>query len=103
MLLEYEVIWGHIDIGCCCSEVEGENSTGGPQPYQPYQPYEAEVSNSPISNICTSLSCKTLIARHPIKDPARGTTKFKSQSVRQTRTSTHDHDWSPEIIAYCDS
>ncbi len=27
--------------------MEGENSTGGPQPYQPY---EAEVTNSPISN-----------------------------------------------------
>jgi len=28
--------------------VEGENSTSGPQPYQPC---EAEVTNSPISNI----------------------------------------------------
>ncbi len=28
--------------------MEGENSTSGPQPYQPY---EAEVTNSPISNI----------------------------------------------------
>ncbi len=27
--------------------MEGENSTGGPQPYQPY---EAEVTDSPISN-----------------------------------------------------
>ena len=27
--------------------MEGENSTGGPQPYQPY---DAEVTNSPISN-----------------------------------------------------
>ncbi len=44
----YGVYWY---FGCCCSEaiyeVEGENSTGGPQPYQPY---EAEVTNSPISN-----------------------------------------------------
>jgi len=31
--------------------VEGENSTSGPQPYQPY---EAEVTNSPISNKCSS-------------------------------------------------
>jgi len=30
-------------------DVEGENSTSGPQPYRPY---EAEVTNSPISNIC---------------------------------------------------
>jgi len=31
--------------------VEGENSTSGPQPYQPY---EAEVTNSPISNMSNS-------------------------------------------------
>ncbi len=41
-VLEYdEVIWGHIDILVVAElesieEVEGENSTSGPHPYQPY-------------------------------------------------------------------
>ncbi len=45
-MLEYEVIWGHIDTlfwlllfegYLRVGKVEGEYSTSGPQPYQPYE------------------------------------------------------------------
>ena len=44
-VLEYEVIWGHIDILVVAVRrlwtrilvMEGVNSTSGPQPYQPYE------------------------------------------------------------------
>ncbi len=52
LLLENEVIGGHIDIFDCwlSRRWKGENSNSEPPAIRALQ-YEAEVTNSPISNI----------------------------------------------------